>query len=271
MTIRVNDRFRAVPALSVFLLVVCGPARGESTSYSVDQEGSRLRLELGRAGLLKMFGHDHTIEAPLASGRIEAHPEDVARSTVVLRWDAARLAVVPGTEPAQDIPEVEARMRGPEVLDVSRYPQIVFTSSSVAAAAGTGAGDGAGEAAAPRRLRVRGILEIKGRRTEVEVPLEVRSEPDGLVATGRLELNLRDLGIDPPAVAGVVKVANRFRVSFSTRWKVHEVEAPIRAGALPPSPEPVRPSVTLPPAKPVRPSPQQARGVRQAPLRDPNP
>ena len=165
-----------------------------------------------------MFGHDHTIEAPLAEGRIEADPSDVARSTVVLRFDAARLAVVPGTEPEEDIPEVETRMRGPEVLYVERHSQIVFTSSSVATAAGTGPGDvssaAGGTTADLHRLRVRGILEIKGRRTELEVPLEVRSEPGGLVATGRLELQLRDLGIDPPSVAGVVKVANRFHVSF---------------------------------------------------------
>ncbi len=214
-------------AFAATLFLFAPGARGESTAYTVDTERSRLRLELGRAGLLKMLGHDHTIEAPVAQGRIEADSSDLARSRVTLRFEARRLAIVPGTEPAKDIPEVETRMRGPEVLDVERHPQIVFTSSTLLAsdgpaaarpAAGQGAGAppsvSSGNAAARLRLRVRGTLEIKGRPIEVEVPLEVRSSPGGLVATGEVELHLRDLGIAPPSVAGVVKVANRFRVSF---------------------------------------------------------
>jgi polyisoprenoid-binding protein YceI len=209
-------------ALAATLFLCASRARGESTVYTVDAERSRLRLELGRAGLLKVLGHDHTIEAPVAFGRIEADPSDLAGSRVVLRFEARRLAIVPGTEPAKDIPEVESRMRGSEVLDVEHHPQIVFTSSSIIAATGpstdTGVGarpGGTGETlAAVHRLHARGTLEIKGRPTEVEVPLEVRSSPGGLVATGEVELHLLDLGIAPPSVAGVVKVANRFRVSF---------------------------------------------------------
>lgn len=182
----------------------------------MDPGRSRVRIELGRAGLLKMLGHDHDIEAPIAEGRIEADPEDPGRSRVSLRFEAARLAVVPGTEPAKDIPDVEARMRGPEVLDVEHHPQIVFESLRVEGAAGP---DGS------YRLRVRGSLELKGRRTEIEVPLELRREAGGLQATGRLELKLRDVGIAPPSVGGVVKVANRFRVVFEIHGQ--------RAGAEP--------------------------------------
>lgn len=188
------------------LLLGATSARGEGTTYAVDTERSRVRLELGRAGLLKILGHDHTIEAPVAAGHIEADSSDLVRAKVTLTFETRRLAVVPGTEPAKDIPEVETRMRGPEVLEVERYPEIAFTSSRVLETGAT--------AAVPHRLRLAGTVEIKGRRTEIEVPLEVRSSPGSLVATGQVELNLRDLGIEPPSVAGVVKVANRFRVSF---------------------------------------------------------
>ena len=130
---------------------------------------------------------------------------DPARSSVRLRFEARRLAVVPGSEPAGDIPKVEARMRGPEVLDVDRHPEIVFVSSSVA-----------GEAIEPGRyrLRVRGTLELKGRSFPVEVPLEVRQSGGELQARGEVEWRLRDLGIEPPSVAGVVRVANEFRMTF---------------------------------------------------------
>lgn len=207
------------------MLFLAGPnASGERVSYRIDPERSRLRLELGRAGLLKMLGHDHTLEAPLAEGAIEADPAELALSRVTLRFEARRLAIVPGTEPEKDIPEVEARMRGPEVLDVDRHPSIVFTSKDVTLSSASGP-PAAGAGAKPgvvHRLLVRGTLEIKGRAASIEVPVEVRLARDDLVATGKAELRLRDLGLEPPSVAGVVKVANRFLVAF----EIHARPAP---------------------------------------------
>jgi polyisoprenoid-binding protein YceI len=124
---------------------------------------------------------------------------------VRLRFEAARLHVVPGSEPADDIPKVEERMRGPEVLDVTKYPEIVFASTSV-----KGRPDG------PSRFKVTvtGTLTLKGRSFPIEVPLEVRRVDSELEAKGEIELNLRDIGIEPPSVAGVVKVKDRFRLDF---------------------------------------------------------
>jgi polyisoprenoid-binding protein YceI len=122
-----------------------------------------------------------------------------------VRFEARRLAVVPGTEPAGDVPKVEERMRGPEVLDAERYHDIVFTSSAVA-----------GEAIEPGRyrLRVRGSLEFKGRSFPVEIPLDVRWTGSEIQARGEVEWRLRDLGVEPPSVGGVVNVANGFRIAF---------------------------------------------------------
>jgi polyisoprenoid-binding protein YceI len=212
------------------LLLAVPHVSAERASYHIDPERSRLRLELGRSGLLKMLGHDHTLEAPLAEGNIEADQAEIGLSRVTLRFEARLLAVVPGTEPEKDIPEVEARMRGPEVLDVDRHPGIVFTSTGVMASPASGPA-AAGATAMPggvHRLRVRGTLEVKGRKAEIEVPLEVRLARDDLVATGGVELSLRDLGLDPPSVAGVVKVANRFKVSF----EIHARPAPWSPFAL---------------------------------------
>ena len=166
-----------------------------------------MRIHLSRSGLLKFLGHDHEIDAPVAEGRVEA-AEDPARSSAYLRFEARRLAVVPGTEPPADVAKVEERMRGSEVLDVERHPEIAFACSGVAVGS-----SGSGQP----RARVRGELTLKGRRVAVEVPVEVRTDGDGIVATGELGLELRMLGIEPPSVAGVVRVANRFSVSFEIR------------------------------------------------------
>ena len=52
-------------------------------------------------------------------------------------------------------------------------------------------------------------------------PGTVHSRPrivvKAVTARGGLDLNLRDLGVEPPSVAGVVKVANRFRLEFEIR------------------------------------------------------
>jgi polyisoprenoid-binding protein YceI len=177
-------------------------------TYVVDTAASHVRIHLGRAGLVKFLGHDHDIEAPVAEGRVEVVDDDPARSTVTLRFESARLSVVPGSEPAADIPKVEERMRGPEVLDVARYPEITFASTAMRSQAKGGSAI---------RIVVAGNLTLRGRSFPVEVPLEVAREASGIAARGELALNLRDLGIEPPSVAGVVKVANGFRLELEIR------------------------------------------------------
>lgn len=177
----------------------------EPERFDVDASRSHLRLELERTGLMKFMGHVHHIEAPIAEGQIDVPEGDPARSSLRLRMEAAKLFVIPGSEPAGDIPAVEERMRGPEVLEVGKFPEIVFASSSVKSLPGSGS---------MLRLVVSGTLTLKGRSFPVEVPLEAQRADGGIEAKGELSLNLRDIGIEPPSVAGVVKVANRFRLEF---------------------------------------------------------
>jgi polyisoprenoid-binding protein YceI len=194
-------------SVALFVLICCGSvlSADEPGSLAIDAAASHVRIHLGRAGLMKFLGHDHEIDAPIAEGRVVVVVGQPSRSSVRLRFEARRLSVVPGSEPADDIPKVEERMRGPEVLDVGQHPEIRFESTSVA-----------GEAIEPGRyrLRVRGTLELKGRPFPVEVPLEVRQTGGDLKANGEVEWRLRDLGTEPPSVAGVVRVANEFKITF---------------------------------------------------------
>jgi len=204
---RAGCRSLAVALSAVLVVTACAgvASAAQPLVFSADPEASRITIELHRAGLLKFLGHDHTIAAPLAAGLIEADAGDLTRSSVRLGWEAARLAIVPGSEPAGDVPEVERRMRGPEVLDVAAHPDIAFASTAVS---GRPAGPGS------YRLEVRGVLTLKGQPHEIQVSLDARIEGDALVATGQTGLRLEDLGVKPPSVAGVVKVSNSFRVSF---------------------------------------------------------
>lgn len=183
-------------------------AGAEPEVFVVDTSVSHVRIHLGRAGLMKFLGHEHHIEAPVAEGRVEAVEGDPTLSSVALRFESARLSVIPGSEPANDIPKVEERMRGPQVLEVTRYPEIAFASTSVRRRTKDG----------PRfQLVVAGTLTLRGRSFPLEIPLDVARDGTGIEARGELALNLRDLGIEPPSVAGVVKVKDRFRLEFEIR------------------------------------------------------
>lgn len=201
---------RRVAVAALLLFAGGGLTGAEPETFVVDTESSRVCVHLGRAGLLRFMGHEHEIDAPIAEGRVEVEPADPTRSLVDLRWQAALLAIVPGTEPEKDVPTVEERMRGPEVLDVTQHVGIRFWSFEVLV-------EDADPAAGRWRLRLRGGLELKGDRHTVEIPVEVRRRGADLVATGEAKLRLRDLGVEPPSVAGVVKVSNDFRVTFEVR------------------------------------------------------
>ena len=101
-------------------------------------------------------------------------------------------------------------MRGPEVLDAAKYGGIRFWSFEIHV-----------EKADPEsgvwRLRVRGGLELKAARHTVEIPLEVRRDGPTLVAKGDVELRLRHIGIEPPSVASVINVSDKFRLTFEVR------------------------------------------------------
>jgi polyisoprenoid-binding protein YceI len=198
---------RPLAWLAVFA-TAASPLDARPETYAVDPAASHVRLHLGRTGLMKFLGHDHEIEAPVAEGRVEVVDDDPTRSRVTLRFESSRLSVVPGSEPAGDIPKVEERIRGPEVLEVTRYPEIAFVSTSVRSQ---------GKDGSSLRIVVAGTLTLRGRSLPVEVPLEVVPGIRGIAVRGELLLNLRDLGIEPPSVAGVVKVADRFRLEFVIR------------------------------------------------------
>jgi polyisoprenoid-binding protein YceI len=179
----------------------------QQQTHEVDLATSRVRIHLGRARLMSSWATSTRSRRPSRRAR-RVVDGDPARSGVALRFESARLSVVPGSEPAADIPKVEERMRGPEVLDVARYPEVAFVSTSVRSQAQNGS---------HFLIVVSGTLRLRGRAFPVEVPLEVARDTHGIVARGGLGLNLRDLGIEPPSVAGVVNVANRFRLEFEIR------------------------------------------------------
>ena len=127
---------RVVAALAGLALCAPGASLGP-VLFAVDPEESHVRIQLGRAAS-EVHGPRAPHRGARRGGSVEVVDGDPARSSVTLRFAAAGLFVIPGSEPADDIPKVEERMRGPEVLEVARYPEIVFVSASVRSGVASG-------------------------------------------------------------------------------------------------------------------------------------
>lgn len=193
-------------ALAVVAAAFAGPtASAAQRTYDVVPERSRVTVHVGRSGLFGFAGHEHEVVGPVVRGSVVADPDDPARSSVSLEFDAAALKVSGKGEPADDVPKVQAKMDGPEALDVGRYPHVTFRSTSVSAVPGPpGSWD----------LKVRGDLTLHGVTRALEVPVRVTQKGDALGATARTTIRHTDFGMKPISVGGVVKVKNELTLEF---------------------------------------------------------
>ncbi|MFI5183514.1 MAG: YceI family protein, partial [Vicinamibacteria bacterium] len=138
-------------------------------------------------------------------GEVVADPSSLGSSSVSLSIRAGSLAVQAEGESAEDIPKVQARMEGSELLDVMRFPEIRFESASVL---------GRGQGQASLELLVSGDLSLHGVKRRLAFPVRVEVESGTLTATGRTVLRQTAFGLTPVSVGGVVKVKDEVIVEY---------------------------------------------------------
>jgi YceI-like domain len=164
-------------------------------SAAIDAERSTLTVHAYKSGLFSGFAHDHVIEGKVAKGIIR--PGD--QPAVELELQARELKVLDPELATDKRAEVQQRMLGPDVLDVERFPRIVFRSTSIQAA-------GAG------RWQVRGDLSLHGQTQ----PIAFEVTKSGERYAGRAVIKQRAFGIKPVSVAGgTVKVKDEVAVEFA--------------------------------------------------------
>lgn len=168
-------------------------------SYHIDAAHSTVTIEVGKAGAFSfMAGHTHEIIGPVTSGTVMFDREHPERSHVQLAIATKTLKVSGKNEPQDDVPKVQERMDGPEVLAIDRYPEIKFESTSVSA-----------------DYTVKGRLTIRDTAREISVPVHVEPTSDGLKVTGRFSVKQSEFGIKPISVGGVVAVKDALTISFA--------------------------------------------------------
>ena len=191
-------------ALFAFWALSAGAA-GADESFVVDAAASSFRISVGKSGLFSFAGHEHEVRATAIEGVIVANREDLARSSVSLRFETGGLRVDGQGEPPADVPKVQAKMAGPDVLDVVKFQEVTFQSTVVE---GRLVPDGSWN------LRVTGDVTIKGVSRSLVLPLRVHLAAGVLTATGQVVLKQTDFGLIPVSVAGVVKVKNELGLDY---------------------------------------------------------
>jgi len=179
---------------AAFLFLWTGSASAQPKV--IDTQESVMTVHVYRTGALSAFGHDHEISAPITGGSV-----DIAAHKVDLHVDAKALRVQDAAVSEKDRSEIQTTMLGPEVLDVARYPEIVFRSSSI---------EPAGEGA----WKIIGNLILHG--MPQPVTLDVLEKAGQF--TGHALLKQTDFGIKPvKAGGGTVKVKDEVRIDFDVR------------------------------------------------------
>lgn len=159
----------------------------------MDTQKSVVNVRVYKSGLFSAFAHDHEIRAPIKSGSF-----DEQKRSVEFKVNAGDLKVLdPGVSQGER-EQVQQNMLGPKVLDVKRFPEIAFQSTSI-------------ESAGPEKWTVQGELSLHGETRPVKVEVEGANGH----YRGSARLRQTDFGITPITIAGgAIKVKNEVRIEF---------------------------------------------------------
>jgi len=194
-------------ALAALLLAPLTVIAQGNAPYSIDPAQSKLEIHVYKEGVFKAFGHDHLIAAKQLSGQVQLDPQKIDQSSVRLHVPAKSLTVVDPGESEKDRRDVQTTMEGEKVLDVAKFPEIIFSSSSVSAAKKTPAG---------WELTLSGKLKLHGVEKAVTFPLHVHAEGNELRGQGEVSILQTDYGITPVKVGGgAVKVKDKIKITFN--------------------------------------------------------
>jgi polyisoprenoid-binding protein YceI len=183
-----------LPPLLVLTLAIAQPVRAQE--LSIDTSGSKLIVQAFKSGLFSGFADNHEIEAPIAQGTINESAGQVKFTVETKRMKVLDPQMKP--ERRQDVQE---RMLGPDVLDVARFPEITFESSSV-------------ERPGQGSIVVHGQLSLHG----VTRPIVVNVRSENGSYKGKCTLKQREFGIAPISIAGgTVKVKDELQIEFDIR------------------------------------------------------
>ena len=183
------------PLLLALVLVTAGVAGPASaTVQHIDTQQSTITVRVFSGGLWAGLGDNHEIRGAVKRGTIN----DSTPAEVHVVVDAASFRVLDPDASAKTRAEVQMRMLGPDVLDVNRFPELLFDSDSAERTESGG-------------WTVRGQLTLHGQTR----PLTATVTSANGHYKGSLALKQSDFGIKPIKIAaGAVKVKDELKIEF---------------------------------------------------------
>jgi polyisoprenoid-binding protein YceI len=172
--------------------------------YHIDGGHSRFMVHAFAGGLLSFAAHNHNIAIRDFSGDADVTYGTVEPAALNMRVRSASLAVTDKISDS-DREKIETTMRN-DVLEISRYPEITFQSTSVNA---TRLDEGKYQA------RIQGNLTLHGATRSVTISARLDFGSSELHAVGEFPIRQSQFGIKPVSVAGgTIKVKDEVKLSF---------------------------------------------------------
>ncbi len=185
-------------SLFTAIFIVVGSLPIIAQVKSIDPVNSRITIHAYKTGMFSFAGHDHVIEAPIASGQV-----DESEKTVTLVIETKNLRVLDPDESEKNRAEIQQTMLSNKVLDSEQYPEISFRSNSYRQG-GNDSADLAG------KLSLHGVVRL----------ITLRIAKQGGRWIGSTRLKQTDFGMKPVSVAGgTVKVKDEVKIEFEIAVK----------------------------------------------------
>ncbi|MCX6538434.1 MAG: YceI family protein [Acidobacteria bacterium] len=182
------------------------------TVLAIDSANSQVLIQVGKAGMFGFAGHAHEVTATDVRGRVRFDPADLQHASVSLEFAAAALRVTGKDEPPADVADVQKVMLGERVLDVTRFPTIVFLSRRVSVTART---------AGTADIVIEGDMTLHATTRPMTIRASVTLDAGGrITARGSFVLKQTDFGMVPvTAVGGTIRVKDELDIQFVLRTR----------------------------------------------------
>lgn len=181
--------------------------------YELDPGVSKFTVRAFASGMFSAFGHNPTLAIRDFEGEAYFSPEELDQARLVMKIKSCSLSVTDNMSD-KDRRELERTMNQ-DVLETSRYPEIVFESSKVSASK---AGDG------QFFVNLVGTLTLRGVSNNQAIAAQIALTGDMLRAHGEFSVSQSTFGIKPVSVAGgTLKVKDELKCAFDivARKKAH--------------------------------------------------
>lgn len=160
----------------------------------IDLQRSTITIHVGKAGLFSAAGHEHWINAPIASGALR----DSSSPHIEFTVESSKMTVKP--DPKVDASTEAQIQKDMEemTLETKKFPEIAFHSTRI-------------EKLSDGQWKVEGDLSLHG----VTKQVSLMAKKDGDAYSAHTVLKQTDFGIKPITVGGgMIKVKNEIDLDF---------------------------------------------------------